>query len=295
MAINLKYECINKKLLNSVLEQNIIREKIELVEKLIEFSKNPAIITNINDISEETIKIFLKKYSSILEQMKIVLGEQFTLLNMPKEQCNNIFRVSLYNHDDLVISMFISTYSDIYSNIYPNIKAQTHFYIVKDIYYLLLDKPEIRASSMLLHSFACDVFDSDYWCTSAVGNMEAILKKFNVVIKNDFLPIMSSRLDQENRSKDGLAGRSRKGRSPPPYCYIRDNVRDCIKSDDSMKGFWKKELYDIKIIKIEQKDLIESIIAIPKVIHAAAAQDGGYYEKYMKYKTKYINLKNQKN
>ena len=280
MNIKLKYECVNKKNLNVDVELAILNKKIDIIDILMK--KEVNMVEKVNSIfntnfDENKLVDFIKLNEKSFDIIKQVYREQYMIINSPKVKCNNIYRVSMYNNDMLVISMFIS--------VYPDIQSQMHFYIIKDILYLLNQYPNIKNSSILLHSFASDLFNSQYWCTSPLDNMKQILLKHGVVFRDDLVQGFMKRIALENVG----------GRRDKPLCFVRDYVNTCIDTN-SIKSFWNKNMYTISH-DIEKDNYLavekdfRAGIAQAGIPQDGIAQDGGYKYKYLKYKKKYLQYK----
>lgn len=163
-----------------------------------------------------------------------------------------------------------------------------HFYIIKNLFYVIKkfmqELQELKESSLLLHSFASDLFGSKYWCTLPLTSMSDILlsKKINLItlennpdLIKDFIKLL---IDEQKKRTN---------------CYVKDTVNTCIDVND-IKNLWKQNEYNINItygiLQIspdKSEKYINSIVAEPKIM-----QSGGnyYYYKYIKYKYKYNKL-----
>jgi hypothetical protein len=152
-----------------------------------------------------------------MEQLKMLTN--FAELKIKRKKCPNLYYVTLYNDEKSVISMMVATY--------PELKAEQHQSIVKNPYYMLYEflynKKNPPYSSMMLHSFVCDMIgqgDADHvWCAAPMSQMSKILSKMNSVKPSKELwNVINNR-----RS----------------LCNVYNNITACYKCSE-MGSFWKQ-------------------------------------------------------
>lgn len=192
-----------------------------------------------------------------------VTYEQKMELNTRRPDNCSRYLVNLYQEDILVINMFVF--------LFEKFQEQSHFFIVKNMYYILTcfanNKPEIRNSSILLHSFAAFIFNSESIYTVPIENMIKILDLNKIPFIKKYDPELLNKLKINY-----------------PGCFTTK-----LESD---------EIYFIKTEDIKYKwlanNLFENIkkLAVPEYIFIIPNnQLGGNKYKYKKYKAKYLELK----
>jgi hypothetical protein len=322
--MNIIYNCVNKESINIQDKITELNQKLKIVNNLISINKNyenqdyKNELKNISEtgLTDETIIDFITKKNKIFNDINILYNEQIRFMELlqhpSKEKCKNIYY--FYIEDEttkkIIISMFVSVHHDPY-------KIQTHFYIVKDINYIIdkyiAKQPELKDSSILLHSFASDSFAPDsvesyYWCTSPLVYMKEILKSKNIGIVNSIendegvdtisefnahLINMDKKPKEEREKGPGIVVRenvpkqSRIRSKDKQLCYIRDNIKDCINIKNT-RDLWKKADYE-KTTTYNDDDVVVNIIAKEISVRPVSID-----HKYLKYKTKYLNLKFEK-
>lgn len=293
-------------------ENNLQYLDVDIAEDMNKVFENKQIMININDIfemlhtkkSESLIKKiieFVIKKNKIFDQTLLVYNEQYNFMIRANKikKCTNIYYVLLYDNDEPVISMFISTHES------KSFKLQMHFFIVKNIYrdinlYINSHVDIILNSSILLHSFASYIFDSEYWCTWPLQSMTEILNKNNIkIIERDLknpdpkkIPIQILEFGQL------LHKNKRQG------CFIKDMVNMCVETNQ-MKYKWNPDNYDIE--KIYGKFLDEKVDEIylsyidakeKIIVKENNSEYGGgncnamknYHEQYIHNKYNYLNM-----
>lgn len=148
-------------------------------------------------------------------------------------------------------------------------KMQIHMDIHKHLQYVLLyffnDIPELKFASILLHSFASEIFNSEVWFTCPLESMAYILEQFKIPYKT--LPAGEFRETSDWYKNSKLCQIS---------MLCPGGLQYFIKTAD-MKNIWRN---DVTVIKENENTYITS------------EQTGGYwYNKYIKYKTKYLKLR----
>lgn len=169
---------------------------------------------------------------------------------------------------------------------FNNLKEQMHFYIVKKFSTMIkyyLNDIHINGSeklSILLHSFAADMFNSTNWYTSPIGKMVDILNDKNIVV-----------IRQENYEHNGI-----KLFDVIKNNLINEKYKDCIHAT-KLGSFGAKETYIIQsnsmnFIWIKNK-IVKQVYTDDKMCDFIVSdQEGGNnYYKYMKYKQKYLMIK----
>ena len=230
--------------------------------------------TNLNTISEITGLIgaeqqimefvCLKSLDFFINTIG-VLDEQRSVLGTPYVDCD-IYYVCLYEDNIPVVSIFIF--------LFKQYKQQAHFYIVKELDYslrkLIEGKPELKNSSILLHSFAAFIFNSDYFFTNPLSSMVEIFKHNNI---NPAVPVSQAEADYWQ----GVIYNNR-------TCYPNIKITHIYSTAD-IKFKW---LEGIAFNNIKKEILdTEHIFFIQKIL-----KGGGIYKILAyKYKIKYLKLK----
>jgi hypothetical protein len=239
MSSAIQYNCTNVLNLNKDSEKAYNVNQIKIMEILIamekvinseEVNKQIASLNElipITEVDKPKIIAFVKSKSKIFDTTLRVYQEQATVLRKATATtCTNLYKAMISENGIQVISVFIGHF--------PDIKSQQHFYIAKDIYYILKKylggEPELKDSAILLHSFCAFIFGSEWWCTSPLAKMQDILEKSGFVIITNESPSTQGPL-QEIRKR--LASEEMRR----TYCYVRGAANTCVKSS-SMNTLW---------------------------------------------------------
>jgi len=179
--------------------------------------------------SAEAFKAYLKQYPNKRAAVfgtHDVLREQREFLRNFRRQyntvCDYLYYVAMFLHssekpDDyiLVISMFVA--------VFPTSRLQHHFYIVKNPGYFMLEYTRstsiipVQQASILLHSFACSLFGSVYWCTQPRDTMETILTSLHF--------------------KSHVPTAEERETARPGRCYIFSGISVCFTIADDSNSF----------------------------------------------------------
>lgn len=256
----LRYECIN--ITSEYLKPRLIllESELRLIQAIIKCKtdcdeESKSIISEIStkmELNEDVVIKFIKYLKDDktpnFKDYERVLKEQISFFKhgemlVGRFKCTNLYYVSMYSDDRLVISMFVANY--------PHIKSQVHYYIVKDLYYFLWEflqkiglqekQPKIKNSSIRLHSFASDLFGNKEWCTSPLASMGKILKAKGFKSKKAGKPIVIELLMKTK-------------------CKIRESVSVCY-NINQFKNIWKK--YGVNVyqkIQVDKGTIIGTLV-----------------------------------
>ena len=243
-------------IVNAILSQNWKNEKIpekrrftqdyELENKIIDIYNlldiNFCYYKNILNYSNLSSLVYFIA-SKPLQFLKDILGTYSELYSEYKPYHEIIcprFIVSIYEKEEdmYTTSMVVKVIHNQY------IKTQIHIHIHKNIHYILSkylkNEPELRNSSILLHSFASDVFGSDEWFTNPLHSMANIMKanniRYSLVQKDEYIETPGIKNFIRNVCGISMAGYS------DTYTIVKTN---------DMRDIWKHNLSIIKIVKHE--------------------------------------------
>ncbi len=261
---------------NSVPE--FIRKKINLDDG--QYELNIIKITKLLNVTKEDIVNFVTNpkysYTFIFDMVQVINEQSMFISNEP--YYNNSWYLEIYGKYDRYISMFVS-------NI-PQLKLQLHHFIVSDLKNLIKSDNNLANSSLFMHSFATSLFDNDYWYTTPIGNMEGIL---GYKLKN--LSHKRTNLEEYKKISDYINKIWTSPPVQPTFKYVINNF---------LKNFWKTK----DSIKHNSEDTKEQlgfqyepieIMNIDDLYHYAFIYNEieKYQHKYLKYKLKYLALKNK--
>ncbi len=263
---------------NSVPE--FIRQKINLDDN--QYELNIIKITNLLNVTKEEIINFVtnSKYSyTFISNMVQVISEQSMFINN-EPYYNNSWYLEIYGKYDRYISMFVS-------NI-PQLKLQLHHFIVSDLRNLIKNDNILANSSLFMHSFAASLFDNNYWYTTPIGNMEGILE----------YKLKKSSHERTNLGElKEISNYINKIWTSPPvqptFKYIINNfLKNLWKTKDSIKHNnedTKEQLgFQYEPIEIIHNDNVNNY----GFVYNENKETKEYHHKYLKYKLKYLILKN---
>ena len=261
---------------------NIFKELLENLEY--SYEKIPIVIS-----------FMLNTTYKIIGEIDRVENEQLMYMNRQNYCTKNSWFCEIHEsnsddlisaYDNLIISMFV--------HYLETEKAQIHAFIVKDINYMINNhnKKQLRHASIYMHSFASNLFDSEFWYSNPVGDMTGILGRVLGIDNVGNTPMREYNLIRKS--------------------YTQNLGENCttlmpskkIKISDYLKYFWKT----INVEKNESKNYIlgqqyelddDSVGKCLKhyILFLQNTQTGGmllennYYQKYLKYKKKYLKMK----
>ncbi len=134
-----------------------------------------------------------------------------------------------------------------YDDHYNLEKMQNHQFIVKNIDNVIRGNTTLKRSSIVLHSFASDIFGNEYWYTTPIGNMGNILENF-VGEEN----IQNSDNDVKNRhNKNGTVCTSL---SPNIQVTITPKLKEYWRNKETYKR-GPSHKYDIEINELSNNSL----------------------------------------
>ena len=173
---NYKY----KDVILSNFKKDINRRSDSYVPKCFsEIDTNLKIISEITGLTgaEQQIMLFAcLKSIDYLRQTRDVFVDQIGVLGSQYSSHCDIYYVCLYEDNILVVSIFVF--------LFKLYKQQAHFFIVKELDYSLKKfmegQPELKNSSILLHSFAAYIFNSDQFFTHPLPSMVEIFQRNNI-------------------------------------------------------------------------------------------------------------------
>lgn len=271
----------NKK---KLVEYNFITDfiKTEKIEKIDmnnkdKYESSISQISKLLDLGKDELVEFIKKIDyRMLEDLDQVAWEQLYAVSTD-EIYPELYYLEIYGKNDRIISMFVSNFKDY--------KVQMHYYITVDLRNLIKKTEILKRSSIFMHSFASSLFGNDYWYTDPIGKMDKILEEIlhpeslgrtQEDKKRELSKLMDERIRRFTRH--GLTV------NPVYQCKIGNFLMDCWKTKSLADG--KEQLntiYDPEIIVNDENELQYGFVY--------GMQGGGYYQKYLKYKSKYLRLK----
>ena len=221
-------------------------------------------LTGLPDIDQKIILFVCQKPYRYFRNTCSVFREQLEALGNRYDHCNRNY-ICLYENNNLVISMFVF--------VFEKDKQQAHFYIVKELFYSLEKfvngQPELQNSSILLHSFAAYIFNSDQFFTQPMASMVEIFQRNNINTAEPATPeekVKWDKIIKDNRT-----------------CYPFLEITHIYSTAD-IKFKWLTNFPFDKII-----NEIDHIFFVPKILKGGASN---YKKLAYKYKTKYLKLKN---
>lgn len=112
------------------------------------------------------LKFLLTDKTDAFASLSQVIGEQDRFIE--SDMSSDTYYLEIFIGNQRIISMFVHDL--------PSISAQTHFFIVNDLKYLIDDNRQLPNSSLFMHSFASSLFGNSAWYTNPIGSMKDILE-----------------------------------------------------------------------------------------------------------------------
>ena len=233
----------------------------------------------LNVTKDNIIKFLLTNDYKFIHNLAQVSSEQYTYAHN-EPYYNNSWYLEIYG-SNRILSMFVS-------NI-PIIKIQLHHFILSDIKNLIENKNSLSNSSLFMHSFASSLFGNNAWYTTPIGNMQGILEYK--------LKVQSYTRTPQDEFNDLSKYINKLWTNPP----VQPTIKYII--GDFWKNLWKTKdsiKHDAEHNKEQLGHIYDPIIIIYTIdiIHYAFNYNmvgGSYYNKYAKYKSKYLHLDKNNN
>lgn len=272
-----------KKEIYDTLIKRITEKKLTSTNKFKNHVENIIKYTQLEIDTNTIIKFIFERKLDFLLELESVYNEQLKELKRNNEKCDN-FYVSIYDGKMMVISFFVFVIKEM--------KSQIHLFIAKNIKYVLIKyinkEAELKNASILLHSFASYFFEMDAWMTKPYQIMIDILNANKIPATC----IEMEKISEDPKIKNIFTTLL----SQKPECWPTDKFEQikgkfCIVNTNDMKDIWLSK-QSIKDITKEKLSNDEIVFIIKNKTGEDVRTKTYFYNKYRKYKTKFLVLKN---